>query len=98
MRKSSLQKSLLLHTQGVFKWLLLLGELHGGREFNLNQYEVISTFKLILKPSISSNSKPCTRSCTRLLNCFEYTVLQNKNIRDVLYKMLNKVLNEAWND
>ena len=40
MRKSSLQKSLLLHTQGVFKWLLLLlGELHGGREFNLNQYD-----------------------------------------------------------
>ena len=50
MRKSSLQKSLLLHTQGVFKWLLLLlGELHGGREFNLNQYEVISIFKLILR-------------------------------------------------
>ena len=48
MRKSSLQKSLLLHTQGVFKWLLLLlGELHSGREFNLNQYEVISIFKLI---------------------------------------------------
>ena len=76
MRKSSLQKSLLLHTQGVFKWLLLLlGELHGGREFNLNQYEVISIFKLILKPSISSNLKPHTRSCSRRLKCFVLNTL-----------------------